>query len=302
MRQFINIGNVSGGSSYLRLPAKGDGLRIDRDVTLEHFVDTIHAQDAILGKYDATGELKVAFKPKDGVDELIYCFFGEVATVDNGDGTYTHTFTAKDEDIPQFEIIKQVGGVQEKYTGAKAVKITLKTPANGDIDMSVEVITETGESVTGETAAARDGSKTFRVINGSITWGGSSIAVGAVEVTLERTADNNGFTLSSDPGRTLIPEGNFKATIKADVLADDVTMITDFLAGTAKALVLTLENGDGATVEIHVPNAIITKRGKETQVDKGLLIEDVEFAGLDDGTNGAAYVVLTNDVAAYPRT
>lgn len=302
MRQFINIGNVSGGGVYLRLPAKGDGLRIDRDVTMEYFVDTVHAQDAILGKRDANGSVDIAFKPKDGVDELIYCFFGTVVTTDNGDGTYSHKFTVKDEDIPDFELIKQIGGVQEKYTGVKAVKITLKTPANGDIDMSVDVIGLNGENITGETAAARDGSKTFRVINGSITWGGTSVAVGALEITLERDAADDGFTLSSDSGRTLIPEGNFKATVKADVLADDVTMITDFLAGTSKALVITLENGDGATIEIHLPNAIITKRGKETQVDKQLLVEDVTFEGLDDGTDGSAYVILTNDVASYPRT
>jgi len=302
MKQFINVGNVSGGGVYLRLPAKGDGLTIDRDTTMEYFIDTAHAQDAILGKLDVNGDISVAFKPKDGVDELIYCFFGTVATVDNGDGTFTHTFTAKDEDIPEFEIIKQVGGVQEKYTGVKAVKITWKTPANGDVDMSVEVLGKTGEVVTGILPATRDGSKTFRVINGTLTWGGAILAVGSVEITLERDAEKDGFTLSGDNGRTLIPEGNFSAKLKADVLADDVTMITDFLAGTSKPLVITLSNGDGATIEIHVPNAIIVKRGKETQVDKQLLIEDVEFEGLDDGTNGSAYVVLTNDVGSYPRT
>jgi len=301
--QWIKIGNISGNGVYIGLPAVGDKLTIDRDVTLEHYIHSIHAQDAVLHKIDAKGDLNLPFKPKDGIDELIYAFFGQVQTVDNGDGTYTHTFTAKPFDIPEFEIIKAIGQLQEKYTGCKVTKMVVKSPANGDVELTISILAKNGEIVSGETApTSYDKSATFRVVGGNITWGGNTYAIGNVEITLERDADDGGYAINSDAGRSLIPEGNFKATVKLDVLADDVTFAQDFMAGTQKPLVLTLQTPTGEVIEFHVPNAIITKRGKATDVDKQLLIENVEIAGLDDGTNGSAYIVLKNDVSGYPRT
>lgn len=301
--QWIKIGNISQTGVYLGLPAKGDKLTIERDVTLEQFIHSIHPQGAVFHKLDAKGDIELPLKPKDGIDELIYAFFGQVSTVDNLDGTYTHTFTAKADNIPEFDIIKNLGTIQEKYTGCKVTKLSLKTPANGDVELTISIIAKEGAAVTGEPApTAYDNSKTFHVRNASITWGGATFAVGNVELTLERDMADDGFALDSSPGRAIIPEGNFMATVKLDVIADDVTFIQDFLNGTAKALTLTLQTPNGETIEFHLPNAVITAREKATQVDKKVIIENVEIAGLDDGTNGAAYVVLTNDVASYPRT
>jgi len=301
--QWIKIGNISNGGQYIGLPAKGDKLTIDRNVTVEHYINSIHAQDAILHKVDAKGELELPLKPKDGIDELIFALFGQVEITDNGDGTYTHKFTAKPSDIPEFEVIKNIGSVQEKYTGCKATKLSIKTPANGDVELTVEIIAKDGQPVTGETAPTLyDKSRTFRVVGGTVTWGGNTYAIGNVELTFERDAADDGFTISADNGRSLIPEGKFKVTAKIDVLADDVTFITDFMAGTQKPFVLTLQTPDGETIEFHIPNAVIVKRDKATQVDKKLIVENVEIAGLDDGTNGAGYIVLTNDVSTYPRT
>ncbi len=300
--QWIKVGNISNTGVYLGVPAKGDGLTIEREVTPEYYINSIHPQEAILGKLDAKGELNLALKPKDGVDELIFAFFGQVNSVDNLDGTFTHTFTAKEKDIPEFEIIKNIGTIQEKYTGVKATKLTISTPANGEIEFTVEVLAKTASAVTGETEGTYDKSKTFRVQNALITWGGTEYAVGNAEITFERDAADDGFALNSDTGRTLIPEGNLKVTAKLDVIADDVTFIQDFLNGTAKALALTLQTPDGETLTIHIPNGVITSRAKATQIDKKVLIEEVEIVGLDDGTNGAGYIELTNDVASYPRT
>jgi len=300
--QWIKVGNVSNGGIYLGVPAKGDGLTIEREVTPEYFIHSIHPQGAILGKLDAKGELNLAFKPKDGIDELLFAFFGQVESVDNGNGTYTHTFTAKEKDIPEFEIIKAIGSLQEKYTGCKATKLTITTPANGEIEFTIELLAKTGEVVSGESEGTYDGSKTFRVQDATITWGGSEYAVGNVEITFERDAADDGFALNSDTGRSLIPEGNLKVTAKLDVLADDVVFAQDFVAGTEKALTLTLQTPDGESITINIPNAIITSRAKATQVDKQLLIEEVEIVGLDDGVNGAGYIELINDITTYPRT
>jgi len=300
--QWIKVGNISNTEVYLGVPAKGDDLAIEMEVTPEYFINSIHPQEAIFGKHDAKGELNLPLKPKDGIDELIFAFFGQVQSTDNGNGTYTHTFTAKEKDIPEFDIIKNVGTLQEKYTGCKAVKLAITSPASGEIEFSVGIIAKDGSIVSGETEGTYDGSKTFRVQNASITWGGVEYAVGNVEITIEREAADDGFALNSDAGRSLIPEGNLKISAKLDVLADDVTFAQDFLAGTQKALVLTLQTLDGETIAIHIPNGVITSRAKATQVEKGLLIEEVEIIGLDDGVNGAGYIELTNDVPSYPRT
>ncbi len=301
--QWIKIGNISNGGAYLGLPAMGDKLAIERDVNLETYIHTIHPQEAVLMKLQAGGDITVPFKPKDGVDELIYAFFGQEAVTDNLDGTYTHTFTAKEKDLPELDVVKQVGAVQEKYTGCKVTKLALKSPADGEMELTVTLVAKTGEHVTGEAAPTSfDKSKTFRVQNASLTWGGVEFIVGNAEVTFDRDIADDGFALDANSGRTLTPEGNFSAEVKLDVLTDDVTFLQDFLAGTEKPLVLTFTTPDGETVAIHLPNAVVIKRSKASNVDKKLLIEDVQVAGLDDGTNGAAYVELTNNIASYPRT
>lgn len=300
--QWIKVGNISNTGVYLGVPAKGDGLTIERDVTPEYFIHSIHPQSAIMGKIDAKGELNLPLKPKDGIDELLFAFFGQVSSVDNLDGTYTHTFTAKEKDIPEFEIIKNIGSIQEKYTGCKVTKLEISTPANGEIEFTVGIIAKNGEYVTGETEGTYDGSKTFHVSNAVVKWGVTEYAVGNVDITFEREVAEDGFALNSDVGRSLIPEGNLRVTAKLDVLADDPVFLQDFLNGTEKAFELQLQTPDGETITIKMPNAVVTSRAKATQVDKQLLIEEVEIVGLDDGTNGAGYIELVNNIASYPRT
>ena len=142
----------------------------------------------------------------------------------------------------------------------------------------------------------------MKVTSSSIKWGGSEYGIGAITLTLERDLAEDGFYLNSDAGRSAIPEGNFKATAKLDVLVDDVTFIQDFLAGTSKALEVTFQNADGHSIVIHFPAGVITSRAKSTDVGKQLLVEEVEIIGLDDGASGSAYVELTNSIASYPRT
>ena len=300
--QWIKIGNISGGDAYIGLIAKEDDLTIEKGTEEEYYIHSIHPIEIRDAKVAPSGSITIPLKPEDGLDELLYAFFGEVATVDNGDGTYTHTFTVKEKDIPEFEIIKNIGSIQEKYTGCKVRSIEISANASGEFEVTVEVVAKDGQQTTGESEGTYTLSKTMKVTSSSITWGGSEYGIGAITLTLERDLAEDGFYLNSDAGRSAIPEGNFKATAKLDVLVDDVTFIQDFLAGTSKALAVTFQNADGHSLVIYFPAGVITSRSKSTDVGKQLLVEEVEIIGLDDGANGSAYAELTNTIASYPRT
>jgi hypothetical protein len=301
--QWIKIGNISNGGAYIGLLAKGDGLTIEKDLSEEYYIHSVHPHEVKDAKVAAGGDITLPLKPEDGLDELLYAFFGEVQTTDNLDGTYTHKFTVKDKDIPTFEIIKQVGSIQEKYSGCKVKSIEISANASGEFEVTVEVVAANGEHVTGETEGTYTYSKTMKITSSSIKWGGVEYGIGAITLTLERDLAEDGFYLNSDAGRSIIPEGNFKASAKLDVLADDVIFIQDFMAGTNKSLTVTFQNADGHVLEIVLPNAIIVSREKATEVDKQLIVEDVEIVGLYDATEqSSAYANLTNTIAAYPRT
>ena len=300
--QWIKIGNISGGNAYIGLVAKEDDLTIEKDLKEEYYIHSVHPIELKDAKVAPSGSITIPLKPEDGLDELLYAFFGEVSSSDNGDGTYTHTFTVKEKDIPEFEIIKNIGSIQEKYSGCKVKSIEISANASGEFEVSVEVIAKEGEKTSGESEGSYTLSKTMKVTSSSIKWGGSEYGIGAITLTLERDLAEDGFYLNSDAGRSAIPEGNFKATAKLDVLVDDVTFIQDFLAGTSKALEVTFQNADGHSIVVHIPAGVITSRAKSTDVGKQLLVEEVEIIGLDDGANGSAYVELTNTIASYPRT
>jgi len=302
MAQWIKIGNISGASAYIGLLAKEDDLTIEKDISEEYYIHSVHPLEVRDPKVAPSGSITLPLKSKDGLDELLYAFFGIVSSADNGDGTYTHTFTVKDEDIPEFDIIKNVKSIQEKYTGCKVRSIEISANASGEFEVSVEIIAKKGEKATGESEGGYTLSKTMKVTSSSITWGGLEYGIGAITLTLERDLAEDGFYLNSDVGRSVIPEGNFKASVKVDVLIDDVTFIQDFLSGTAKGLVITFQNADGESLIFYLPNGVITSRAKSTDVDKQLLVEEVEILGLDDGVNGSAYAELTNNISSYPRT
>ncbi|MBO8173504.1 MAG: hypothetical protein H0Z33_16675 [Bacillaceae bacterium] len=300
--QWIKIGNVSGGGQYIGLLAKEDDLTIEKDASGEYYIHSVHPIEVKDAKIAPSGSITLPLKPEDGLDELLYAFFGEVLTTDNLDGTYTHTLTVKEDNIPEFEVVKNIGGTQEKYSGCKVKSVEITANASGEFDVSVEVVAKNGELVSGEGEGTYTLSKTMKVTSSSITWGGTTYGVGSATITLERDLAEDGFYINSDAGRSVIPEGNFKATAKLDVLVDSTTFLQDFLAGTSKALVITFQNADGASLVIHLPAAVVLSRAKATDVGKQLLVEEVEVLGVDDGVNGSAYAELTNTITEYPRT
>jgi len=301
--QWIKMGNISNKGVYIGLLAKEDDLTIEKDLEEEYYIHSVHPLEVRNAKVAPSGSITLPLKPEDGLDELLYAFFGTVSTSSTSEtGPYTHTFTVKEKDIPEFEIIKAIGSIQEKYTGCKVRSIEISANASGEFEVTVEIVAKNGQQVTGETEGTYTLSKTMKVTSSSITWGGIEYGIGSATITLERDLAEDGFYLNSDAGRSVIPEGNFKASVKLDVLVDDVTFIQDFLAGTTKSLAITFQNADGQSLVINIPVGVIVSRAKSTDVGKQLLVEEVEIIGIDDGTNGSAYVELTNSIASYPRT
>ncbi|MBO8180790.1 MAG: hypothetical protein H0Z19_10010 [Archaeoglobus sp.] len=306
-KQWIKIGNISGGETYIGVLAKSDSLKIEKEVSPLETINKIAPIDVREGKLAVSGDIEIELTGEDGIGELLYAFFGQVSTTDNGDGSYTHEFTLKDADIPELTVIKQVGGIQEKYEGMKVKTINIKAGGKGDLTCSVSLVGKTGSLTTGEAEATYDTAPPLKIVSSTATWGGTDVKIGNVELSIERDIADDGYLLNGDPGRSLLPEGRFKGTVKIDVLADDDTIINDFMDGVKKEFKITLvgETIDGSshkyTLEFTFPNAVITSREKPTDVANQLLIENVEILALDDGTS-AVKAKLTNSIDAYPRT
>ena len=306
-KQWIKIGNISGGDSYIGVLAKSDSLKLEKEVNPIETINKIAPLDVREGKLAVEGDIEIELTGEDGIGELLYAFFGQVQTTDNTDGSYQHDFTLKDSDLPELTVIKQVGGVQEKYEGMKVRAINITANGNGELTCSVSFIGKTGSLVSGETEATYDQAPPLKIVSSTATWGGTDVKIANAEINLERDIADDGFLLNGDSGRSLLPEGRFSGKVTIDVLADDDTVINDFINGTKKEFKITLVGetvGSGSnkyTLEITFPNAVIVSREKPTDVANQLLIEDVEIMALDDGTS-AVTAKLINSIEAYPRT
>ena len=306
-RQWIKMGEITTQGKFIGLLAKSDSLKLNRDVKLIEPACNPAPVATVPGKLSVEGDIEMPLTPEDGIGELLYAFFGQVNTTDNTDGSYSHAFELKPFDIPEFTIIKQVGGVQEKYTGMKVKSINISAKADGDLAFTASLIGKAGELVTGESEVACDLAPPIRVQNAVVEWGNIDVKAGSVEITIERDVDDGGYLLNNDPGLSLIPEGRLSATISIEALLDDATLLQDFLNGADKQLTITLKGvqipGSTNTFELsfNIPNAVITDREKPTDAGNGLLIEKVEFAAIDEGS-GLLTARLVNRIAAYPRT
>jgi len=306
-RQWIKIGNISGGDSYIGVLAKSDSLKLEKEVNPIETINKIAPLDVRESKLAVEGDIEIELTGEDGIGELLYAFFGQVQTTDNTDGSYQHDFTLKDSGLPELTIIKQVGGVQEKYEGMKVRAINIRAHGNGELTCSVSFIGKTGSLTSGESEATYDQAPPLKIVSSTATWGGADVKIAHAEINLERDIADDGFLLNSDSGRSLLPEGRFSGRVTIDVLADDDTIINDFVNGTKKEFKITLVGetvGSGSnkyTLEITFPNAVIVSREKPTDVANQLLIEDVEIMALDDGVS-AVTAKLINSIEAYPRT
>jgi len=306
-RQWIKIGNISGGDSYIGVLAKSDSLKLEKEVNPIETINKIAPLDVRESKLAVEGDIEIELTGEDGIGELLYAFFGQVQTIDNTDGSYQHDFTLKDSDLPELTVIKQVGGVQEKYEGMKVRAINITANGNGELTCSVSFIGKTGSLTSGESEATYDQAPPLKIVSSTATWGGTDVKIANAEINLERDIADDGFLLNGDSGRSLLPEGRFSGRVTIDVLADDDTVVNDFINGSKKEFKITLVGetvGSGSnkyTLEITFPNAVIVSREKPTDVANQLLIEDVEIMALDDGTS-AVTAKLINSIEAYPRT
>jgi len=223
-RQWIKIGNISGGDSYIGVLAKSDSLKLEKEVNPIETINKIAPLDVRESKLAVEGDIEIELTGEDGIGELLYAFFGQVQTTENTDassnpdGSYTHDFTLKDSDLPELTIIKQVGGVQEKYEGMKVRAINITANGNGELTCSVSFIGKTGSLTSGETEATYDQAPPLKIVSSTATWGGADVKIANAEINLERDIADDGFLLNGDSGRSLLPEGRFSGRVTIDVL------------------------------------------------------------------------------------
>lgn len=179
---------------------------------------------------------------------LFEAMLGGVATT--GSGPYTHTFTPA-KYLPSYTIQVSLGDVDDTLV-KQAVGCMVDS---WEIGLSINEIatlglTWVGKNMTFSTVADLDGTTptgqtAYSYVDGSVTVGGSSI--GCVKNITISGANNLvsddtciGSSEISDQERAQFME--ITGNVEFELEATDIGYLTDFVAGTQKALVLTLSN------------------------------------------------------------
>jgi hypothetical protein len=302
--QWLKLKNSN--STEIGLLASGDDLAIEKSV--EQLPDAAHRQvrDFKEGRQMGGGSITLnELRPEDGIGEILYSLFGSVST--SGSGPYVHTFTPATigTDLPTPTVIKQVGSVQEEYTGCKINEFTFEAVSDGTIEPETTVVATSATPTSGESEASYDNSKVFNADEGTATVGGTSFDLASIEFSFTNNIDDGDdtFALDGTAGHAKLPEGDFGLELSMDVITDDSTMVDALVNSNTKEVVVDI-GASPTEVKLTVPKALVTDRGKSVETEGGVIVEDVDAVALYDtsASEDACKVELWNSITSYPRS
>ncbi len=312
--QWIKLITPADTPYEIGLLSSGDDLKIEKAITILPDVGHRQARDFRQGKRVGTGGVTLTeLRPEDGLGELLYGIFGAVSSTPLGAVAYRHTFTpvAQGTALPEYTIVKNLGSVQEEYTGCKINSLSITTHANEKADVSFDIVSKGGNTTTGEAVGTYDEGTPFHADEGTLTIDDTPHNIANIDLKFSNNIADGADTFAIDGSltRAITPEGDFKLELSLDVIADDSTMIDSLLGGTPVDIDLTLtsstniEGGTPYQLVFTIPRAQVKDRGKVTKVEGGVIVEDVSLEALYDVTGSAnlCTATLDNSIDSYPR-
>jgi hypothetical protein len=223
----------------------------------------------------------------------------ESAPTDNGDGTYTHTFSRENSNQSKsLTVFRKEPNTDLKYALSVLKSMTIEIVTGEYVKYSADFIGKMGVAAS-STAAYSDEvefTSKYAVIKQASAVAGlgaaSAVSVKSVKITIEREAEAYYELGSITPSD--IHNKTFNVTIEVEKRHSDTTYKTFAFDNTKRAVSITLTNSDdligtlsdiSPVITFTLPKTAIT----EWEVDQGLddiVMESFTMQGLFDLTTG----------------
>ena len=220
------------------------------------------------------------------------------APVDNGNGTYTHTFTRNDTTLPSFTIEKahtDIGSYQ-KGNGFRGNTFTVNFGGEDEVKLDLEFL---GQKVTlgaAELAVPATGQEgvRFEPFQCSLT---GATNVKTASLTFANNLDGNQYVIGDGGERGDIPLGMIGVSGSITALYENDTLLTTALNSTEISLTFTFTNGTN-TIDFVIDELKLEPTGVDVSSPLGIE-QTFNFKAYwkDGASNSSLKVVLTNDVS-----
>lgn len=186
-----------------------------------------------------------------------------------------------------------------RFRGCEIAAMSLSVKANSKVEGSISVVGKDlaldSAIISGETYASASTTTPFNSFSGTITEGGSTIAI-VTELSLNL---DNGITpiffvgsqASGDPD-----VGRSNLTGSLSVQFRNATLLQKFLAGTESAIVLTLTDPAGNDLAINLPRIKYTDCTNDVTNEQSI-IQTLPLQALLDSATALSNIVLTRTPA-----
>lgn len=192
------------------------------------------------------GSVSMEFGNTD-IASLLKHLFGAVST--SGAGPYTHTYTpgSLDDDSLTMQVGRADSGGTVRartFSGVKVPSWTLSCTAGELAMLELEVSAQDEDGGTALASASyTSGWAPFSFVDGSITKGGSAIAVDSWSISGTNNLRTDRFKVGSDLVTEQLENGVRDLTISAQMDFEDLTVYDNFLDDDNLTLVCKLDNG-----------------------------------------------------------
>jgi len=258
--------------------------------------------EPILGNIDVSGDVEV---PIDviGTGYWLKGLFGAPTTVDNLDGTYTHTFKVV-ETQPSMVIEKGFPDVPSyfKYNGVKINGLQFEFGGDGELTMSLTLVgtTETVSSTEYDASATAVILTRFQNFQASIKEGGVTLGnVTQGNLSLEAGLDTEIYLIGGQGTRGRLVEGDFAISGAITTLFEDEGILNKAVNSTESSLEITFTNGTNV-LSFLIPELKYQRTSPTIEGPQGVVFETPFNAYYSDAAENSSIVVtLTNTQTSY---
>lgn len=254
------------------------------------------------GNISVAGPLTIPFDVR-YIGYWLKLLLGSPTTVDNLDGTFTHTFEPGNS-MPSMTI--ETGftdiGTYHRFTGCKANNFSTTLAVNQELTANIELIgaSESTDTTSFDSSALELIFNRFNAKSIIIKEAGSTVAiVKELELEIDNDIYDDSYTLSSGGFRVSAPEQAFKVSGNMTVLYENDYFYNKAINGEETSLDITL------TQDIHSLNIKINElkfpRTPPERSGMGPIHLKIPWkAYFQDGASGFPLTAtLTNDVSSY---
>ena len=253
------------------------------------------------GRISAGGNIDVNLSNVGSHCKLIKHALGNVSTVDNLDGTYTHTITGADSLPVGLSIEKGFvdSGFYFLYTGCKINQMTIECTNDGLVTATFDIMAkdETGGTTTQSASPTDNGHRAFVFWEGSIEIDGAVAGqISSYSCTVDNQLSDDFFI--GDRYRGMVTEGIRQTTGSLQAYFNDLTLYNKFKNETAISLKITITYDANNFIEIYTPSVKLTGRGSPVIDSTGVVYQNFDWQAFYDSTIGTDIQITIKNTLA----